>query len=145
MISVGSQVTAHFTLKLEDNSVAETTKNGEPSVFVITEDSLQDPVELQLMGKSVGDKIRVKLTPDQAYGESLPANIHTFARNGFADSLEPGDIYQFDRPDGSSIPGVILAINDQDVSVDFNHPLAGKRLLVELEIIAIQPITKVDN
>lgn len=137
MISIGSQVTAHFTIKLEDNSVAETTKGKEPSVFFITEESLQDPVESQLLGKSVGEKIRVKLTPEQAYGESLPANIHRFQRDRFADSLEVGDIYQFDRPDGSVIPGVILTITDETVNVDFNHPLAGKRLLVELEIISI--------
>jgi FKBP-type peptidyl-prolyl cis-trans isomerase SlpA len=136
MIKVGSQVTMHFTIKLEDNSIAEATKNGQPSVFVVTEESLRDPVESQLIGKSVGDKIRVKLRPEQGYGDSLPENIHVFPRDRFKDEIELGDIYQFDRPDGSSMPGLITKISDM-ITVDFNHPLAGKNLLVELEVCDI--------
>ena len=140
MIRIGSEITMHFTIKLEDNSIAETTKKGQPSVFIMTEESLHDPLESQLMGKKAGDKVRVKLSPDQAYGASLPDSIHRLPRDRFPLDVTPelGDIYQFDRPDGSALPGVIMEVNDNEVKVDFNHPLAGKTLLVELEVLHVK-------
>lgn len=138
-IQIGSEVTMHFTIKLTDNTVAETTKKGEPSRFVVTQESLNDPVESQLIGKKVGQKFRVELAPEEAYGEVSDANIHYFDRDQFSQDVEPkpGDIFGFERPDGEEIPGVISKVEENRISVDFNHPLAGKTLLVEIEILAV--------
>lgn len=140
-IQVGSTVVMHFTIKLSDNSVAETTKKGTPTRFVLTEASLNDPVESALMGKKAGDKIRVQLTPEQGYGHVKQENIHHVERHRFPQETIPqsGDIYSFDKPNGESLAGVVMSLNDEHVVVDFNHPLAGKVLLCEMEVLEVLP------
>ncbi len=138
-IQVGSTVVMHFTIKLSDNSIAETTKKTTPARFVLTEASLNDPVESALLGKKAGEKIRVQLTPEQGYGPVLPENIHPVERYKFPTEtlLQPGDIFSFDKPNGESLTGVVLSVEDDVVKVDFNHPLAGKILLCEMEVLEV--------
>ena len=138
-IQVGSTVVMHFTIKLSDNSIAETTKKTTPARFVLTDASLNDPVESALVGKKPGEKIRVQLTPEQGYGPVLPENIHHVERYKFpAETVpQPGDIFSFDKPNGESLTGVVLSVEDEVVRVDFNHPLAGKVLLCEMEILEV--------
>jgi FKBP-type peptidyl-prolyl cis-trans isomerase SlpA len=138
-IQIGSTVVMHFTIKLSDNSIAETTKKSTPARFTLTAASLQDPVETALVGRKSGEKVRVQLTPEQGYGPVLPENIHGVERHKFpGDTLpQPGDIFNFDKPNGESLTGVVLAVNDETVQVDFNHPLAGKDLLCEMEVIEV--------
>ncbi len=138
-IQVGSTVVMHFTIKLSDNSVAETTKKTTPARFTLTEESLQDPVERALVGKQAGEKVRVELSPEQGYGPVLDANIHTVELGRFPQrvELQAGDIYSFDKPNGESLTGVVMSIEDGIVRVDFNHPLAGKTLLCEMEILEV--------
>lgn len=140
-IKVGSEVTMHFTIKLTDNTVAETTKKDKPAVFLLTEESVNDPVESKLLGRTAGEKFRVELTPEEGYGETLDSNIHTFDRQQFSEKVEPklGDIFGFEKPNGDEVPGVILQVSSEKITVDFNHPLAGKNLLVEIEILATKP------
>jgi FKBP-type peptidyl-prolyl cis-trans isomerase SlpA len=138
-IQIGSTVVMHFTIKLSDNSIAETTKKTTPARFTLTQTSLQDPVERALVGKEVGEKVRVELSPDQGYGPVLDANIHTVELGRFPQGVElqAGDIYSFDKPNGESLAGVVKSIENEIVVVDFNHPLAGKTLLCEMEILEV--------
>ncbi len=138
-IQVGSTVVMHFTIKLSDNSIAETTKKTSPARFVLTEASLNDPVESALVGKKPGEKIRVQLAPEQGYGPVLSENIHHVERYKFPQETipQPGDIFSFDKPNGESLTGVVVSIEDEHVVVDFNHPLAGKDLLCEMEILEV--------
>lgn len=140
-IQVGSTVVMHFTIRLSDNSVAETTKKKEPARFTMTEASLQDPVESALLGKHAGEKVRVQLDPDQGYGPVLQENIHTIELKRFPSEtiLQVGDIYNFDKPNGESLTGVVNAIEGENVLVDFNHPLAGKVIVCEMEILEVHP------
>lgn len=139
LIQLGSTVVMHFTIKLSDNSVAETTKKSTPARFVLTEASFSDPVESALVGKKVGEKVRVQLTPEQGYGPVLSENIHPIERHKFPTETvpQPGDIFNFDKPNGESLTGVVLSLDDEKVTVDFNHPLAGKDLLCEMEILEV--------
>lgn len=139
LIQLGSTVVMHFTIKLSDNSVAETTKKSTPARFVLTEASLSDPVESALVGKKVGEKVRVQLTPEQGYGPVLSENIHPVELHKFPTETipQPGDIFSFDKPNGESLTGVVLSLEDEKVTVDFNHPLAGKDLLCEMEILEV--------
>lgn len=138
-IQVGSEVTMHFTIKLTDNSVAETTKDGEPSTFTVTEESLSDPFESRLIGMKAGEKMRVELSPDQAYGFPNPENYHVIPRSQFPADNEPkiGDVFQFDRPNGDAVPGVVSKIEGDNITIDFNHPLSGQHLLIGAEIVSI--------
>jgi FKBP-type peptidyl-prolyl cis-trans isomerase SlpA len=138
-IQLGSTITMHFTIKLTDNSIAQTTKDGEPSTFVMTEDSLKDPVESKLVGLKEGEKMRVELSPDEAYGFPNPDNFHVVPRVQFSSDteLQVGDVYRFDRPNGEAVPGVVSSLDGDNVTVNFNHPLSGQSLLFLAEIIVV--------
>lgn len=139
VIAIGSEVVMHFTLRLTDNSVAETTKKGEPSRFTVTEDSIKDPVESAMIGHKAGDKVRVELSPEQGYGHPNPGSIQAFPREKFPEKFEPqvGDVFSFEQPNGDELPGVIKAVGDKEITVDFNHPLAGQVILFEAEILEV--------
>ena len=74
-----------------------------------------------------------------AFGEPNPNNVHYMDRSRFgADlSIDEGMILAFSQPDGSEIPGIIRSVAGDSVTVDFNHPLAGKALTFEIEMVKI--------
>lgn len=140
-IGVGSTVTLHLRLSLEDGTVAEETFSGEPHTFRMGDGSLLHGLELGLYGLKPGDTQRLELYPEQAYGLRDPANIRRLPRERFADDMEPepGMIIGFETPDGEEIPGSILSVSDDSVEVDFNHPLAGHTITFDVEIVDVLP------
>ena len=146
-IGVGSTVTLHLSLALEDGTVAEETFSGEPHTFRMGDGSLVRGLELGLYGLQPGDTQRLQLYPEQAYGLRDPENIHWLPRERFADGLElePGTIIGFDTPNGEEIPGAVLSVSDDSVEVDFNHPLAGHTITFDVEIIDVVPAEPGDD
>lgn len=141
-VSHKSAVLVHFTLKLEDGSVAESTKsNGKPALFRLGDSSLSPGLEAALMGLSKGDKKKFSLGPEAAFGIANPDMIQYFSRRAFIDAGEPviGAIMLFSGMDGSEMPGVVRAINGDSITVDFNHPLAGQTIEFDVEILEIDP------
>jgi FKBP-type peptidyl-prolyl cis-trans isomerase SlpA len=146
-IGVGSTVTLHLSLTLEDGTVAEETFSGEPHTFRMGDGSLVHGLELGLYGLKPGDTQRLRLEPEQAYGLRDPQKVHRLPREQFSDAIqpEPGLIIGFDTPDGEAIPGAVLAVSDDSVEVDFNHPLAGHVITFDVEIIDVVPADREDE
>lgn len=140
-IGVGSTVTLHLSLTLEDGTVAEETFSGAPHTFRMGDGSLVHGLELGLYGLKPGDTQRLVLDPEQAYGLRDPQKVQRLPRERFADEIqpEPGLIIGFDTPDGEQIPGAVLSVSDDSVEVDFNHPLAGHAITFDVEIIDVVP------
>ncbi|KZY20611.1 peptidylprolyl isomerase, partial [Alcanivorax sp. HI0035] len=100
-------------------------------------------------GLKAGDRRSVFLEAKKAFGEYNDENVQHFTRDTFAqyDTLEPGMVLSFADAAGGELPGVISRVEDEWVFVDFNHPLAGRDLTFEVEIIAVeryapeQPVT----
>ena len=140
-IGAGSQVSMYFTLTLEDGTVADATENGEPFVFTMGDGALIEGLELMLYGLKVGDKQCLSIEPQDAFGFSDVENIHTLPRESFAEELptEPGTVIEFETPSGEKVPGTIEMVKDDEVVVDFNHPLAGHTIVFDVEILEIKP------
>lgn len=140
-ITEACTVTLHLSLTLEDGTVAETTFDSEPLTFVMGDGSLEHGLELGLYGLTFGSRQRLTLDPGQAFGVRDPGNIHALPRTTFnADiQLEPGVIIGFETPDGEELAGAVLEVGDDTVKVDFNHPLAGRTLIFDVEIIDVIP------
>ena len=140
-ISPRSTVTLHLSLALEDGTVAETTFEDEPLTFSMGDGTLVEGLELGLYGLKAGASQRLVLQPEQAFGRHDPDKRHQLARAEFpADmELEPGVIVGFDTPTGEELPGTIVSLTDETVEVDFNHPLAGRVVVFEVEIIEVVP------
>lgn len=140
-IGAGSQVSMYFTLSLEDGTVADATEKNEPFTFTMGDGALIEGLELMLYGLKVGDKQCLSIEPQDAFGFSDIENIHTLPRETFADDLptEPGTVIEFETPSGEKLPGTIEAVKDDEIVVDFNHPLAGHTIVFDVEILEIKP------
>ena len=140
-IGIASTVTLHLSLTLEDGTVAESTFDDEPLTFTMGDGALVHGLELGLYGLCPGDKQRLELYPEQAFGLREPEKIHSLPRSRFADDmvLEPGLIIGFEPEAGDEIPGTVLTVNDDSVKVDFNHPMAGHTVVFEVEILNVVP------
>ena len=73
-------------------------------------------------------------------------NIHTLPRESFAEDLptEPGTVIEFETPSGEKVPGTIETVKENEIVVDFNHPLAGHTIMLDVEILDIKPAEHTD-
>lgn len=135
----GSRVTLHFSLLLPDGQEFDTTRNGEPATFQMGDGNLLPGFEEALLGMRAGDAGQLELAPEQAFGEHNPANVRLLERSRFAGmELEEGLVVSFSAADGE-LPGVVLAVYEDTVKVDFNHPLSGKPIIFDVAIVAVEP------
>jgi FKBP-type peptidyl-prolyl cis-trans isomerase SlpA len=139
-ITIGSKVTLHFALRLKDGWVAESSFEDEPVTFTMGDGTLDKGLELALYGLRPGDRQTLTLMPGQAFGERDPAAVQQVARQRFpADMrLERGQVVGFSGEDGSEIAGTVLEVRDDAVKVDFNHPLAGREIEFEVQILGVE-------
>lgn len=140
-IAPGSQVTMHFSLAFTDGTEAASTFGDEPTTIVMGEGSLSDGLELALYGLTAGDRQTLTLKPDQAFGPRDKAKVHPMPRSNFNPEmeLEVGLIIGFTTPDGHELAGIVSELLEDQVIIDFNHPLAGNEVVFSVEILAVEP------
>lgn len=133
-----SCVTLHFTLKLETGEVIDSTRDKQAATFTMKDGSLLPGFEQVLLGLKVGDKKEFLIKPEQGFGQPNPQNKQIIPREHFdAMDLEIGLMFMFKDAAGSDLPGVVKSFDDKTVEIDFNHPLAGKDIIFDVEIIKI--------
>ena len=139
-IGMGSGVTMHFSLRLADGMLVESSFDDEPISFVLGDGTLDRGLELALLGLAAGDRQTLTLMPGQAYGMRDEAALQWVQKSMFPEGmlLEPGQIVGFSGEDGEDVAGAIIEIGDDDVQVDFNHPLAGREIEFEVHILAVE-------
>ena len=136
-IGPGRKVTMHFAIKLEDGQIIDTNFDKTPVEFEVGDGNIPEGFESALTGLKVGDHVELTIAPERGFGQHNPSNIQRMKRSDFKDmDLEPGLVVSFQEP-GGEIPGVVVEFDDANVSVDFNHPLAGKTLIFEVQIISL--------
>ena len=143
-----SAVLLHFTLKLEDGSVAESTSaSGKPALFRLGDGSLSAALEQELLGLKAGDKHAFTLEPEAAVGAVSPDLIQYFSRRDFINAGEPeiGAIMLFTGMGGSEMPGVIREISGDSITVDFNHPLAGHQVHFDIDVLEVNPALEAND
>nr|WP_282449921.1 FKBP-type peptidyl-prolyl cis-trans isomerase [Vibrio sp. 1CM23M] len=136
-----SAVTLHFTIKMKDGSVADSTENmGKPAKFVMGDGSLSENFEACLLGLEAGTEKSIELRAEDAFGMPNPDHIHYMDRAKFVgdSEVEVGTIMAFSGPDGMEIPGIITEIAGDSVTVDFNHPLAGQDVTFDVNILTVE-------
>ncbi len=137
-----SAVLVHFDLRLEDGTLAESTRReNKPALFRLGDQSLSPALEQVFLGLHAGDKKSFSLAPEAAFGPSNPDLVQFFSLRDFLDTGVPdvGTIMLFTAMNGNEMPGVVLAVTDESVTVDFNNPLAGRRVLFAIDVLAIDP------
>lgn len=142
-ISQGSLVALHFEVSLPNGQVIDSTFGREqPVELTIGDESLLAGFEQVLINLKAGDTRTAHLPADQAFGEWNPENVQTFARAQFSLS-EPnpvvGMMMEFADKGKNTLVGVISHVDDSQVKVDFNHPLAGQEVLFKVQIFKVTP------
>ncbi len=114
--------------------------DDDPLDFVMGDGTLEARIEQHLLGMTVGTDQSLSLSPDQAYGQPEDERLQRLSRDAFpADlALAEGRLISFTLPDGNETLGLIEAIGDTEVLIDFNHPLAGKPILLRVKILAVE-------
>lgn len=139
LIGPDTKVTLHFTLRLASGEEVDTTRNGAPATFVIGDGNLLPGFESVLLGLRAGDRRSVLIDPQDGFGSHNPENVQHIDRALFAPEvrLERGLVVSFADGKGE-LPGVVMTVDGDQVTVDFNHPLAGRDLTFEVEILDVQ-------
>mgnify|MGYP000412735178 CR=1 FL=1 len=139
VIGPDCKVTLHFAIKLEDGQLIDSNFEADPATFVVGDGQLLEGFEKTLLGMQAGDEAVIDISPEQGFGMSNPNNIQRIPRDQFGDmELEPGLVVSFADAGNGELPGVISDFDEKMVSVDFNHPLAGKQLKFDVKIISVE-------
>lgn len=139
-IDHGSTVELHFSVAVEDKEEIDNTRHrDQPVQLVVGDGSLLPGFEQALYGLRAGDRRTVHLPAADAFGEWNPDNVQHFDTVKFEQRPEIGQIMEFEDKSKASLFGVVKAVNDSQVEVDFNHPLAGKNVSFEVEIFKVTP------
>ncbi|MBU2707416.1 FKBP-type peptidyl-prolyl cis-trans isomerase [Zooshikella marina] len=142
-----SVVELHFALKLEDGSVVDSTFEKQPAKFTMGDGNLLPGFEQALLGLPEGVRQELLIKPEQGFGMPNPNNVQKIKKEQFAQDMEltEGLMVSFADANKAELPGVIKTFDEQWVWVDFNHPLAGKTLTFDVQIIAVHPADKVSD
>lgn len=141
-IDDGMEVTLHFTLKLEDGTELDSTRDKSPATFQVGDGNLPPGFEHHLKGMSAGQADTFEVSPEHGFGQHNPQNVQMMSRDQFETEVpEEGMVMSFSDVSGGELPGVIKSVDENQVEVDFNHPLAGRTLTFEVEIIEVKPVT----
>lgn len=139
-VKEGDTVKVHYTGKLEDGTVFDSSRDRDPLEVTIGEGKLIPGFENAVKGMSVGENTTVDITSDDAYGERRDDLELEVSKSDLPENIEPevGMQLQMQRQeDGQAIPVQITKVTEEFVTLDANHPLAGKDLTFDIELVDI--------
>ena len=139
-IKQGDTVFVHYTGTLEDGSEFDSSDGREPLEFVMGGGMILPGFEKAVEGKKAGDKVSVSIEPEDAYGEHNEEMVIIVPRSEVPDHIDPeeGMMLQLTLEEGE-LDVVISRVTDEEVELDGNHPLAGKRLNFAIEVVNVKP------
>ena len=137
-IKNGDTVRAHYTGTLEDGTVFDSSRERDPLEFVMGKGMLIPGFETAVEGREAGETVTVTIAPAEAYGEADPELVFTVARAQVPDHipLNVGVPLQLSNEQGQ-MDVTITEVTADEVTLDANHPLAGKALTFEIEIVGV--------
>lgn len=137
-IKQGDTVKVHYTGSLADGTVFDSSRDRDPLQFVTGKQMLVPGFEAAVMGREVGETIKVTFPPAEGYGDGDPELIFTVPRSEVPEHITPTVGLQLQlSSDQGDMDVVISAVGDDEIELDANHPLAGKELTFEIEIVEI--------
>lgn len=136
----GDTVRVHYTGSLTDGKVFDSSREREPLSFQIGAEQVIPGFNDAVEGMDVGDKVEVTIESKDAYGDYREDFVINVNPSDIPDEIDPevGMDLQLHQQDGGAIPVKITAVSDEAVTLDANHPLAGKDLKFEIELVGIE-------
>jgi len=139
VVTARSLLTLHYRLALADDTDLVSTFGAKPATLQLGSGELAPVLERCLIGLPVGQRTVFLLEAEQAFGPHNPQLMQRFARDELP---EPGELremalIEFKAPDGAAYTGLVRELSATEALIDFNHPLAGKAIRFEVEVIGI--------
>jgi peptidylprolyl isomerase len=136
---VGDKVRIHYKGSLEDGSVFDSSEGDEPIEFTIGEHEVIGGLEDAIVGMATGDKKTATIPAEAAYGEREDSLVFEVSRRSIqtGEEIGIGDDVRVQLPNGQSAGMHVMAADEATVTLDANHPLAGKTLIFDVELVSI--------
>jgi FKBP-type peptidyl-prolyl cis-trans isomerase 2 len=138
-VKSGDTVRIHYTGTLADGSVFDSSEGRDPLEFTVGTGQVIAGMDGGLPGMKVGDKKRLEIAAEDAYGPVNDEARQAIPREGIPDDipLEIGTQLQMQTPEGHVLPVTVVEVTEATVTLDANHPLAGKDLNFDIELVSI--------
>jgi len=135
----GDKVKIHYTGKLEDETVFDSSVEREPLEFTVGDGKIIPGFERAVVGMAPGESKTVTISPDMAYGMHRNDLVVDVERERVSDKLELkiGGFVQIRQRDGGVIQAKVTGMSESKVTLDANHPLAGKDLTFDIKLVEI--------
>jgi peptidylprolyl isomerase len=135
----GDTVKVHYTGRLDDGTVFDSSENRAPLEFALGEGNVIPGFEQAVMGMAPGESKTTTIPAEQAYGPHYQEMVLVVERNQIPDNLpvEVGQQLQIRQQGGQAIPVLITDVTDNQVTLDANHPLAGETLTFDIQLVDI--------
>ena len=135
----GDKVRVHYTGKFDDGSVFDSSLEREPLEFTIGQNQVIPGFEEAIIGMSPGESINTTIPAYQAYGERREDLVLKVDRSRLPENIDPqvNQQLQINHPNGERLIVTVTEVSDTSVTLDANHPLAGKNLTFDIHLVKI--------
>ncbi len=135
----GDTVKIHYTGRLEDGTVFDSSSDRDPLEFTINQGQVIPGFEQAVLGMTPGESKTEKIPMDQAYGPHREEMVLEVSREQIPPDLNPevGQQLQIQQANGQSVPVFVTDVTDAQITLDANHPLAGEDLTFDIELVEI--------
>ena len=140
IVKEGYKVSILFEAKLETGEIVLKTEEEKPLDVTIGEGTIPESIESALVDMKAGESKTITLEPTEAFGPRLDDLVIDLPKDGFGSdtNLEVGSKVSMNSPEGKKFTGTVMEIKDENITVDFNHPLAGKSLVFTVTIVSVK-------
>jgi peptidylprolyl isomerase len=135
----GDQVKVHYTGRLADGTVFDSSKDREPLAFELGAGMMIEGFDKAVTGMEIGQSKTTEIPSAEAYGEHREDMVVDVPRTQLPEGMEPeiGQQLGMQQPNGQQVPVVVTKVEEESIQIDANHPLAGKDLIFDLELVSI--------
>jgi len=138
-IKKGDKIKVDYTGTLDDGTVFDTSEGKEPLEFEVGSGQIIKGFDDAVVGMKKGDEKEVTIKPEDAYGTANPELTKKIPKSQLPQGQEPkpGMMLAIATPDGKQVPVKISEVSDNDITIDLNHPLAGKTLTFKIKVVDV--------
>ncbi|AFL53672.1 peptidylprolyl isomerase [Sinorhizobium fredii] len=133
----GDVVRMHYTAKLADGSVIDSSEGRQPLEFKVGAGKVIAGLDRQIAGMAIGETNTVTIPADEAYGPRDDTKVQIIPRSAVPEDVEVGTRLQHTASDGRQTAVTVTRVENEQVTVDTNHPLAGQDLVVDVTVVEI--------
>lgn len=140
-VKKGDTISVHYRGTLEDGTLFDASEGREPLQFEVGGGMVIEGFDSGVLGMAIGEKKTVKIPFDKAYGPQQESLFMEFPVENLPEDLEPeiGMVLNMTNDDGEDLQVRVVEVKDDFIVIDANHPLAGKDLIFELDLVSVKP------